>query len=108
MSPAKENSGKVQRTMPLTIEWDDRKAELNRKKHGVTFEEASTVFADSLSLTIPDPLHSEGEDRFVIVGRSEKQRVLVVVHTERGETIRLISARQATAHERRSYEEGYD
>lgn len=92
--------------MPLRIEWDERKAESNNKKHGVSFEEASTVFGDFLSLTIPDPQHSEGEERFVIIGRSEKQRLLVVVHTERGDSIRLISARQATAHERRTYEEG--
>jgi uncharacterized protein len=91
--------------MPLKFEWDERKAELIKKKHDVTFEEASTIFADFLSLTIPDPLHSEGEERFVIIGRSEKQRVLVVVYTERGDKIRLISARRATAYERRNYEE---
>lgn len=91
--------------MPLRFEWDERKSELNEKKHGVTFEEACTVFGDTLSLTIPDPLHSRDEERFVIVGRSEKQRALVVVHTERGDRIRLISARQATAHERKIYEE---
>lgn len=91
--------------MPLKFEWDERKAALNRKKHGVSFEEASTVFTDTLSLTIPDPLHSEGEERFVIIGVSEEQRLLVVVHMERGNSIRLISARQATEHERKTYEE---
>jgi uncharacterized DUF497 family protein len=91
--------------MPLNFEWDQRKADLNEKKHGVTFEEASTVFRDLLSLTIPDPLHSEYEERFIIIGRSEKQRILVVVHTERGDDIRLISARRATSHERETYEE---
>ena len=55
--------------MPLNFEWDEQKAAQNRKKHGVSFEEASTVFTDSLSLAIPDPLHSEGEERFVIIGR---------------------------------------
>lgn len=58
--------------MPLNFGWDEWKAKSNKKKHGISFEEASTVFADSLSLTIPDPLHSEGEERFVIIGRSEK------------------------------------
>jgi uncharacterized protein len=91
--------------MPLKFEWDEQKAELNGKKHGVTFEEASTVFADLLSLTIPDPLHSEDEDRLVIIGRSEEQRILVVVHIERGDCIRLISARKATPRERKDYEE---
>lgn len=91
--------------MPLNFEWDERKAKSNKKRHGISFEEASTVFADSLSLTIPDPLHSEGEERFIIMGRSEKQRLLVVVHMERDNSIRLISARHATARERKAYEE---
>jgi uncharacterized protein len=94
--------------MPLKFEWDERKAEFNATKHGITFEEASTVFADSLSLTIEDPLHSQDENRFVIIGRSEKQRIVVVVYTERGDSIRLISARQATARERNTYEEHND
>ena len=86
--------------------WDEDKAEQNLTKHGVSFDEASTVFADPLSLTIPDPLHSDQEDRFVVNGLSHRQRHLVVVYTERGENIRLISARPATPSERKKYEEG--
>jgi len=92
--------------MPLTFEWDEEKAKQNIKKHKVSFEEASTVFADPLSLTILDPLHSEKEDRFVTMGMSIKGRLLVVVHTERGDAIRIISARFATPRERRAYERG--
>ena len=92
--------------MSFTFEWDDAKALENLKKHGVSFSEASTVFADPLSRTIPDPLHSEEEGRFVIVGESTLQHALIVVHTYRGETIRIISARSATARERKDYERG--
>lgn len=92
--------------MSLLFEWDPDKAQRNRRKHGVTFEEASTVFQDRLSLTIPDPVHSTDEDRFVIIGGSERMRLLVVVHVERGDRIRIISARQATNRERKAYEEG--
>ena len=92
--------------MALRFSWDPRKAAANRRKHGVTFEEAATVFADRLSVTIPDPDHSTiKEDRFVIVGQSEPERLLVVSHVERGNDIRLISARLATRRERRIYEE---
>jgi uncharacterized DUF497 family protein len=91
--------------MALTFRWDDGKAESNRQKHGVSFEEAATVFQDPLSLTIEDSLHSTEEDRFVILGRSDRDRLLVVVHTEADDTIRIIGARLATARERRSYEE---
>ena len=92
--------------MALRFSWDPRKAAANRRKHGVTFEEAATVFADRLSVTIPDPDHSTiKEDRFVIVGQSEPERLLVVSHVERGDDIRLISARLATRRERRIYEE---
>ena len=90
--------------MPLTFEWDSRKARSNIAKHGVTFEEASTVFADSLSLTIPDPVHSESEQRYVTMGRAFTGKLLVVAHTDRGDNIRLISARRASRRERRSYE----
>ena len=90
----------------MLFEWHKRKASANKKKHGVSFEEATTVFTDILSLTIPDPLHSEEEDRSVIVGQSSQQRILVVVHTDCGKSIRVISARLATAHERKRYEEG--
>lgn len=91
--------------MGLTFEWDDRKAEANRRKHGVGFDEAATAFGDPLSITIPDPDHSQAEDRFVLIGESFRGRVLVVVHTERGDNLRLISARLATAGERRTYEQ---
>ena len=91
--------------MGLKFKWDKRKTEINRKKHNISFEEASTVFADLLSLTIPNPLHSVNEERKVIMGYSEKQRLLVVVHTEKQDTIRIISARKATAYERKIYEE---
>jgi len=94
--------------MPLIFEWDEKKAKRNIRKHKVSFEEATTVFADPLSLTIPDPLHSEEEDRFVTMGMSIKGRLLVVVHTERGDAIRIISARLATPWERRAYEGGKD
>ena len=89
----------------LLFEWDTRKAEKNIKSHGVSFDEASTAFSDTLSLTIFDPLHSEGEDRFILIGNSHNNRLLVIVHTERGDKIRLISARQATRDERKQYEE---
>ena len=91
--------------MPLQFEWDDAKARTNVTKHGVSFEEASTVFADALSITIPDPAHSQTEDRFIILGRSHRERLLVVVHTERSDKIRLISARRASRAERKQYEE---
>ncbi len=91
--------------MSIRFEWDERKAKQNERKHKVTFEEAITVFADPLSLTIPDPLHSWDEERFVTMGLSVKRRLLVVVHTDRGDTIRIISARRATPRERSEYEE---
>jgi len=92
--------------MPLGFEWDEEKARSNIAKHGVSFEEASTVFGDPLSLTVPDPAHSEAEERFVILGHSHTGKLLVVVHTERGDNIRIISARRATKQERKDYEEG--
>jgi len=90
--------------MSLTFEWDDEKAAENLKKHSISFSEASTVFADPLSRTISDPLHSDEEEQFVILGKSGLQHSLVVVHTYRGEVIRIISARMATARERKDYE----
>jgi uncharacterized DUF497 family protein len=92
--------------MSLVFEWDARKASRNERKHGVTFEEAATAFADPSSLTIPDPDHSAAEDRFILLGTSARDRLLVVVHVERGDRIRLVSARRATRAERRNYEEG--
>ena len=91
--------------MKITIEWDPEKARTNQRKHNVTFEEAATVFTDPLSATIPDPLHSEMEERFVIIGQSIQRRLLVVVHTDQEDKIRIISAHLATAHERKTYEE---
>jgi len=92
--------------MALAFEWDRRKAASNLQRHGVSFEEAATAFGDPLSVTIHDPDHSEEEERFVLLGRFETGRFLVVVHTERGDTIRIISARLAKGHERKAYEEG--
>ena len=92
--------------MSIKFEWDPRKARRNLRKHGIDLTEASTVFADTLSITIPDPDHSEDEERWVTIGLSTRQRLLVVVHTDEGETSRLISARRADSHERRKYEEG--
>ena len=91
--------------MGLLFEWDSRKARSNQKKHGITFEEASTVFADILSITIDDPGHSVNEDRFVTAGTSVNERLIVVVHTEHNDFIRIISARKATWHERKQYEQ---
>jgi uncharacterized protein len=91
--------------MPLNFEWDDKKARSNFRKHGVRFDEASTVFGDALSLTIPDPAHSEVEDRLITLGRSHRGKLFVVVHTERGDNIRIISARLASRRERQVYEE---
>lgn len=89
----------------LEFEWDPEKAETNLRKHGVSFQEASTVFGDPLSATIPDPDHAEHEERMLLLGRSRTGTLLVVAHTERGERIRLISARKANRRERRDYEE---
>lgn len=82
------------------------KAEANRKKHQVSFDEAATVFADPFSITIPDPDHSADEQRFVDIGTSDRGRLLVVIYTERGAIIRIISCRGATRSERKLYEEG--
>jgi uncharacterized DUF497 family protein len=92
--------------MPIKIEWDPRKARQNLRKHSIDFNEASTVFADTLSITILDPDHSEDEERWLTMGLSIRQRLLVVVHTDEGEAIRIISARPANRLERRKYEEG--
>ena len=88
----------------LLFEWDPKKARSNEQKHGITFNEASSVFADALSLTIHDPLHSEDEERFIIIGVSFKNRILTVVHTERKDKLRIISARKSTNKERCYYE----
>jgi len=91
--------------MALTFEWDSRKAQSNLAKHGVGLEEASTIFGDPSSLTIPDPEHSLSEERYVTMGRAFSGKLLVVVHTERGDNIRIISARRASRRERKFYEE---
>ena len=92
--------------MDLEFEWDPHKAEANARKHGVTFSEASTAFRDPLSVTVPDPRHSLGEERFVLFGRSERDRMLAVMHNERGSRIRIVRARLMTPRERREYAEG--
>ncbi len=91
--------------MALTFEWDENKALENYRKHGVSFEEAKTIFNDFFAITIYDPNHSINEDRFIDLGRSSRGRILVVVYTERNETIRLISSRMATRRECWHYEE---
>jgi hypothetical protein len=90
----------------MEFEWNPDKAKLNLEKHGVSFQEAATVFNDPLSVTFPDPDHSIGENRYVIIGISQFGQLLVVAHTDRGEKVRIISARKATRQERRFYEEG--
>jgi hypothetical protein len=90
----------------MRFSWDAKKAAANLKKHGVSFEEGSTVFRDVLSVTGSDPEHSVGEHRFVTFSVSSQNRLLVVAHTEEGDNIRIISARLATRQERRIYEEG--
>jgi hypothetical protein len=88
----------------MKFEWDAGKAASNLLKHGVSFTEAMTLFGDPLEVTIPDPDHSEGESRFVSIGRSAPGRLLVVAYTEREGRVRLISAREATPKERSNYE----
>ncbi len=90
----------------MRFEWDPAKAAANLEKHGVSFEEAATVFRDTLSVTGSDPDHSVDEERFVIFGLSANARLLVVSHAERDDTIRIISARTADSRERTIYEEG--
>ncbi len=90
----------------MDFEWDPAKASANESKHGVTFEEAMTVFGDPLELTISDPDHSMEEFRFVSIGLSGAGQLLIVSYTQRDEVIRLISARLATARERKQYETG--
>jgi uncharacterized DUF497 family protein len=90
--------------MDISFEWDPRKAAANRKKHGVSFEEALTVFGDSLARIFDDPEHSGTEAREIIVGHSARQRLLVVCFVERGKRVRIFSARKATRKERNDYE----
>jgi uncharacterized DUF497 family protein len=90
----------------MEFEWDPNKADKNLEKHDVSFEEASTVFADPLSTTFDDPAHSEDENRYIIIGISNRFRLLVVAHTDRNNRTRIISAREATRLERQFYEDG--
>ena len=89
----------------MKFEWDPQKANLNLRKHGISFEEATTAFRDPLSVTAPDLTHSSTEDRFVTFGLSSQGKLLTISHTERGESIRIITARRSTKHERKIYEE---
>jgi uncharacterized DUF497 family protein len=89
----------------VEFEWNPKKEAKNIRKHKVAFSEAATVFADTLSTTVPAPDHSEDEDRYISIGLSQRARLLMVSHTEHGERIRIISARTLTATEREAYEE---
>jgi uncharacterized DUF497 family protein len=96
----------MRREKPLVFDWDERKAKANLKKHRISFEEARGVFSDTRARLISDPDHSEDEDRFVLLGMSESLRMLVVCHCYReNDSIRLISARKASRHEQKLYEE---
>jgi uncharacterized protein len=90
----------------MKFEWNPNKAVINLRKHNISFQEATTVFDDLLSVTFPDPDHSIGESRYVIIGMSGSGQLLVVSHTDRKNRTRIISARRASSHERRFYEEG--
>ncbi|MEW6209919.1 MAG: BrnT family toxin [Acidobacteriota bacterium] len=90
----------------MEFEWDEEKAAVNLSKHGVSFDEAKTVFDDPLYVDFYDPDHAYDEHRYIIFGESAQGRLLMVSYTERGDAVRLISAREATAAERREYEEG--
>ncbi|MGO9589761.1 MAG: BrnT family toxin [Candidatus Acidiferrales bacterium] len=89
----------------MNFEWDPGKATQNHRKHGISFHEAATVFGDPLAMTYYDPDHSVSERRFITVGLSDLRRLLVVAHADRDQSIRIISARKATARERKHYEE---
>ena len=90
----------------MRIEWDPKKAASNEIKHGVSFEEAKSVFEDPLFVDFYDPQHSINEHRYIIIGESRRGRILIVAYSESKETVRLISARETTSNERRGYEEG--
>ena len=90
----------------MEFEWDENKANANLSKHGVAFDEAKTVFDDPLYIDFYDPDHSDEEERYIIIGQSQQRRLLVVSYTEREQTTRLISAREATKREKDAYEEG--
>ena len=88
----------------MKFEWAANKERANVEKHGISFADASTVFGDLLATTIADPDHSQGESRFLTMGHAVNNQLVVVSHTEEGDTIRIISAREATSHERKAYE----
>jgi uncharacterized DUF497 family protein len=88
----------------MEFEWDPRKARINLRKHGVSFTEAGTIFGDDLAITVSDPDHSDNEDRYITIGWSDQHRLLIVSHTDRGDRIRIISARELTKAERKEYE----
>jgi uncharacterized DUF497 family protein len=88
----------------MKFTWNRAKEHANLDKHGVSFTEATTVFGDPLAASISDPDHSEGEARYVTMGYSANGRLIVVSHTEEGDTVRIMSAREATSHERKTYE----
>ncbi|MDH4265833.1 MAG: BrnT family toxin [Deltaproteobacteria bacterium] len=90
----------------MEFEWDPKKADSNKQKHDVTFQEGATVFGDSLAITFADPDHSEDEERYITFGLSTQKRLLVVSHADRGDKTRIISARLMTNKERKIYEEG--
>lgn len=90
----------------MKFEWNAKKAIANLKAHGVSFEEAASAFADRRSITVPDPEHSIDEQRFYLLGRSNRGTLVVVCHTERGENTRIISAWRANSRQRKQYEEG--
>ena len=92
--------------MSMEFEWDENKAEANLSKHGVSFDEAKTVFDDPLYIDFYDPDHSDDEDRYIIIGESQQRRVLIVSYTEHDHKTRLINAREVTPREREDYEEG--
>ena len=92
----------------MEFEWDPAKAAGNLNKHGVSFPEALTVFGDSLGATFADPEHSAEEHRFIMIGRSNRGRLLMVAHAERNRRVRIISARELTQRERKAYEETWE
>jgi uncharacterized protein len=89
----------------MNFEWDETKANSNLSKHNISFDEATTIFGDPLAITFSDPMHSEGEDRFLTFGHSSDGRFIVVAHTDRDDRIRVISAREMTRKERSDYEQ---
>jgi uncharacterized DUF497 family protein len=90
----------------MKFEWDTEKAESNLKKHGISFDEAVSAFDDLFNIDLFDPKHSEEENRFILVGKSENERILIVSYAESGDKIRIINARKVTSKERKDYENG--